>query len=257
MYSMLWCFHAGLLSSCRSRIGNSRIEAIKWNINSITLLGLLRKGIWHSMSGGCFYKGFILQPAFRNHRSFGSVFRLKKKVFVGVLSQSSCRKILHLPFTIENGNIKSQAREISPIFLGEEIICFSPWRIHRRVEECFVLPRATTTLKICSPWQEKRWIYRRQVRSNKNGSLGSANMELCDENGARSQGNSHGEYSHCRRSKHKKSCVRKRLVTANLARKNHDIGKKSMLKKHVMTILIRRKAKFKKWNWKSALKLCK
>lgn len=210
------------------------------------------------MSGGSFYKGFILQPAFRNHRSFGSLFRLKKKVFLGVLSQSSCRKKnIDPPFTIENGNIKSQAREISPIFLGEETICFSLWRIHRRVEECLVLPRATTTLKICSPWQEKRWIYWREVRSNKNGSLGSASMEFCDENGARSQGNSHGKYSHCRRSKHKKPRVRKRLVTANLAGKNHDIGKKRMLKKHVMAILIRRKAKSKKWNWKFGLKLCK
>lgn len=193
------------------------------------------------MSGGSFYKGFILQPAFRNHRSFGSLFRLKKKVFLGVLSQSSCRKKnIDPPFTIENGNIKSQAREISPIFLGEETICFSLWRIHRRVEECLVLPRATTTLKICSPWQEKRWIYWREVRSNKNGSLGSASMEFCDENGARSQGNSHGKYSHCRRSKHKKPRVRKRLVTANLAGKNHDIGKKRMLKKHVMAILIKK-----------------
>ena len=74
-------------------------------------------------------------------------------------------------------------------------------------------------------------------------------MEFCDENAARSQGTwhmAHGKYSHCRRSKHKKPCVRKRLVTANLAGKNHDIGKKSLLKKHVMAILIRGKAKFKK-----------
>ena len=104
----------------------------------------------------------------------------EEKSLFGILSQALCRELQRPPFKIKNGYIMSQARKIALLFFGEGTIPFSLWRFHRRVEERLLLPRATTTLKICPPWQERKWLYSRKVRAIMTLTTKEAKMNVLD-----------------------------------------------------------------------------